>query len=121
LNNYTGMVFLMPLEKGLSVEQKQALRESIWAVTPYPGCIHMLKALVGIQVRHSARHCMQHIAWLLDEIGLTPEYQLDKGQTFLDIGFFESSCAVTTLTGEPLGVPPNNNRYEDVVQLLCDC
>lgn len=117
LKSYPGMIFLMPLERALSERQEDVLRERARVETPYPGLVHMLKALFRLPSHDRARHCMQHVAWLLDELGLTPERRLARGQTFLEVGFFDSSRAITTLPGEPLA---GGNRYGEIVQLLCD-
>lgn len=117
LKNYPGMIFLMPLERALSARQESILRERALVETPYPSMLQMIKALFHLNNYRQTRHCMQHVAWLLDELGLTPKHQLARSRTFLEVGFFDSSRAVTTLSGKPLG---DNNKYGSVVQLLFD-
>ena len=77
------------------------------------------KAMFSLPVHKKARHCMQHVAWLLDEMGLTPDDLAEKGDTLLGTGFFRSSREVTTLPGRSLG-PGGTNAYEPVYELLFD-
>lgn len=116
LHNYPGMIFLMRLSRPLTPDQERILRERVQEVNPYPGAADMLKALVGISSK--SRHCMQHVGWLLDEMGLTPKELAANGKKLAHTGFFDSSRVVTTLAGTALG--PGGNKYEPVVELLYD-
>jgi len=116
LKHYPGMVFLMQLEQPLTPEQEGVLRERAKLSVPYPSVGQMLKAVLRFPVHQQARHCMQHVAWLLDGMGLTPVYLSRK--TLLETGFFGSSRAVTSLPGKPLG--DGSNRYGKTVELLND-
>ena len=118
LKYYPGMKFLMQLKQPLTPEQESILQERAKLYVPYPSIIQMFKAILNFPVHLKARHCMQHVAWLLDEINLTPVYQLKKGKTFLETGFLGSSRAVTSLPGEPLG--DGLNCYNETVELLYD-
>jgi hypothetical protein len=120
LSGYPGAAFLMALERPLAPDQEDVLRERARVETPYPGMLDLVKALLKLGSGTRARHCMQHVAWLLDEMGLAPEYQTARGERFLDTGLFGSSRAVTTLPGEPLGRGEDANRYTGIVELLHD-
>lgn len=119
LKHYPGMLFLMPLEHPLAPKQEAVLRERILVETPYPGMVQILKAIFRFPVHREARHCMQHLAWLLDEMGLTPTRLAEKGDKLLETGFFRSSREVTTLPGKPLGAD-GRNAYGPVLELLFD-
>ena len=118
LKHYPGMTFLMQLETPLTLAQEAVLRERAQERVPYPSMLQMLQAIFRIPVHKKARHCMQHVAWLIDEVGLTPDYQAEKGKTLLESGFFASSRAVTSLPGKSLG--GGANQYTKIVQLLYD-
>ena len=119
LKHYPGMLFLMPLAKPLSGALEDILRKRAEAETPYPSMGQMLKAVFRISTHSRARHCMQHVAWLLDEMGLTPEALAAAGDPLLETGFFRSSREVTTLPGKPLGLE-GGNIYGPVCELLYD-
>lgn len=119
LKHYPGMLFLMQLKRRLTPSQEAILRERILEETPYPSMVQMIKAIFCIPVHRKARHCMQHVAWLLDEMGLTPDDLAENGDTLLGTGFFHSSRVVTTLPGRALG-PGGTNAYGPVYELLFD-
>lgn len=120
LKHYPGMLFLMQLEDPLTPEQEALLREGALVETPYPSMVQMmLQAVFRLPVHEKARHCMQHVAWLLDEIGLTPDDLAENGDTLLGTGLFHSSRVVTTLPGRALG-PGGTNVYGPVHELLFD-
>ncbi|GFR91566.1 hypothetical protein ElyMa_002595900 [Elysia marginata] len=119
LRNYPGALFLMPLKYPLTPKQEKILRDRVLVETPYPSAVHMLKAMFRIPVCAQARHCMQHLAWLLDEVGLTPTRYVERGDKMLELGFLVSSRGVTTLSDEPLG-PEGLNVYGPVYELLFD-
>jgi len=119
LDTYPGAVFLMPLEEPLSPAQEAVLRERAAVVTPYPGLSHMVAALFRVPSHGRARHCMQHVAWLLDGMQLTPRDSAAAGGTLLETGFFRSSRVVTTLPGRPLG-PGGDNAFAAPRELVND-
>lgn len=116
LRDYPGTLFLMRLENSPTADQEDVLRTRARERIPYPGPGEMLQAICRLPVHRRARHCMQHVAWLLDEAGLTPDYL--EGRTLLGTGFFGSSKAVTTLPGKPLA--EGTNKYTDIVELVYD-
>lgn len=118
LKHYPGMAFHMPLEKPLTPSQEETLVARAREWVPYPSMLQMLGAVFRIPVHRWARHCMQHVAWLLDELGLAPGELAERGRTLLSTGFFGSSRAVSGLSGKPLG--GGANRYGDIVELLYD-
>ena len=118
LKFYPGTAFLMQLERPLKPEQKEILLRRARLRVPYPSALQIVKAVLGFPVHRWARHCMQHVAWLLDEMGLTPALQAKKGETLLGAGFFKTSRAVTSLPGKLLG--DGTNRYGQTVELLYD-
>jgi hypothetical protein len=119
LKHYPGMLFLMQLERRLTPSQEAILRERVLEETPYPSMVQMLKAMFRIPVHRKARHCMQHVSWLLDEMGLTPDDLAENGDTLHGTGLFRSSREVTTLSGRALG-PGGTNAYGPVYELLFD-
>jgi len=118
LQYYPGGVFLMPLKQPLSPRQEEILQERARVSFPYPRFHHMLLS-TAVSSDQRVRHCMQHVAYLLDEMGMPPERVAARGQTFLrSSGFFHSSRAVSGLEGgEPL---KGGNSYGEIVELLID-
>lgn len=119
LRHYPGMLFLMSLERPLTPKQEGVLQDRIWVETPYPSMVQILKAIFRVPIHTKARHCMQHLAWLLDEMGLTPTRLVERGDKLLETGFFNSSREVTTLPSKPLG-RSGRNKYGPVYELLFD-
>lgn len=117
LKHYSGMYFLLRLRDPLTPEQEATLRTRARETAPYPSVSNLIMAALRIPTRSPSRHCMQHVAWLLDEIGLTPTQLSDAGKSLLGTGFFRTSREVTTLPGRPLG---GGNEYGPVVELLFD-
>jgi len=119
LKQYPGMMFLMRLQNPLTEAQKETLLDRADVVTPYPTLFQMLKAICRLNTHTYSRHCMQHVAWLLDELRLTPKPLARTGDTMLEMGFFRTSRAVTTLSGKPLGYD-GENMYGPIRELLYD-
>jgi len=119
LQFYPGGAFLMALQRPLSPQQEAILQDRARAPFPYPRFHHMLWSVFAPAPDRKVRHCMQHVAWLLDEMGMAPERVAARGKTFLsNSGFFNSSRAVSGLEGgEPLR---GGNSYEEIVELLVD-
>jgi hypothetical protein len=117
LQHYTGMVFLMALERPLTPKQEATLKQLAQTKAPYPGVLQTLKGLL-LKTPAQERNCMQHTAWLLDELGLTPDALSKKGGSLQRTGAFGVSRAITRLPGAPLG--NNTNRFSAIVELLID-
>lgn len=116
LKQYPGMSFLMRLEHPLTPAQAETLRARAQERVSYPSVFQiMMQTVFDFPTHKKSRHCMQHVAWLLDEIGLTPDHCPRNLENF---GVFASSRAVTTLPGQPLG--GGTNRYMEIVELLYD-
>lgn len=117
LKHYAGATYLMRLSRRLDAGREAILLERTREELPYPTMKYMLLALVGVQRHWRARHCMQHVAWLLDEMAMTPLPLREEGRSLLDSGFFGSSRAVSTLPGEDLG---DGYSYAPPVEILYD-
>ena len=115
LKYYTGATYLMSLSRPLDESKRSILRSRAQETLPYPSMKDLLMAVVGISVHHRARHCMQHVAWLIDVMGLAPVAYKDK--TLLSTGMFGSSRAVSTLPLQDLGA---GYHYRPIVELLYD-
>jgi hypothetical protein len=117
LEDYPGSVYLMRLAEPLTKAQEDTLHERVLEVLPYPSLKQMLLAAFSVSTHTQARHCMQHVAWLVDEMGLTPTALVAEGKTLLETGFFNVSLEVTSLPGKSLG---GANSYQPIRMLLCD-
>lgn len=115
VRHYPGMVFLMALERPLTPAQEATLVARARVETPYPSGLQLALPLLGVPVHRAARHCIQHVAWLLDEAGLTPP----GAPPLLETGFLKNGGAVLALAGARLG-PDGGNAYGPVVELLDD-
>lgn len=122
LKYYPGIACVARLEPGLRREESRRLWSLAQEKTPYPSFSFSLARmfrLLGGERRGSQRHCMSHVAWLLDELGLTPTELLGEGKLLEEYGFLAISRAVTTIDGQPLG-PSGDRQYATPVQLLYD-
>lgn len=117
LKYYPGAAFLMSLERPLTPEQEGVLRARASESLPYPGLVLLAGGALGFKTEWRGRHCMQHVAWLIDEMGLTPEARAARGETMLDSGFFKSSRAVSALGGVPL---TGGNTYREPIEIVYD-
>ena len=117
IKSYGGACFLMGLSRPLDASQESILDARMRERLPYPSFKLMILGLLGISVSHKARHCMQHVAWLLDEMGLVPETFRDAQKTLLGCGIFGTSRAIVGLPGEDLG---SGFYYKQPVELLYD-
>jgi len=117
VQQYNGGIFYAPLKHGLAAEKKALLWELAQKTTPYPNLKHALGGLVGLPMSGRARHCMQHVAWLVDEIGLTPLECLERGKTVLSAGFYGTPHAVTTIPGKALR---DGNSYASPREVVFD-
>ena len=75
LKYYPGDCFIMRLNKELTSEKKRILDACVEEKCPYPTPIQGLKILsekkILKQQKTYARHCFQHVANLLDQMGIT--------------------------------------------------
>lgn len=108
LKNYDGSFYLLRLNKPLDKDREELLIETANNVTDhvYPGFKSGLKYLIGLN--DPARHCFQHVAYLLKKINLLPE---DFKPDFI------SSAQIPSFYKHEL---PDDYRYEFPVQLLYD-
>jgi endonuclease YncB( thermonuclease family) len=121
LEGYPGAVFLMALSRPLLPEQEAALRGRAAGRAPYPNLLQLVQSVFRPPAgERQARHCMQHVAWLLDGMGLTPARLRGRGETLLGAGVLAVSRAVTGLPGEPLGLGAGANAYGPIRELLRD-
>lgn len=116
---YPGMLFIMPLKNNLSEMQEDKLKKRIFEQMPYPGVSDIIKGIFSSRAGNNARHCMQHVSWLLDEIGLTPREYLSINKKLLDYGLFKTANELANITDKPLGVN-GDNYYKEIYQLLYD-
>jgi len=120
LKYYPGSVFLQRLVsstggRGLGPAQSARLWRLAQRRAPYPSLARCgLQAILGVGGRSTAatgRHCMQHLAWLLDNLGLT------DGRPWSDRGFL----AICRELGRPDGHSLDaSHAYQAPVQLLYD-
>ena len=97
-----------PLNKKRKKKLKQTAIELSKQKYPYPSAIQAVSALMGIKI--NARHCWQHVAYLLNLIGLLPS-------KYSNLGFFEICKKISELSGVTLN---NNYYYKQVYQILYD-
>lgn len=121
---YPGETFLMRLTPELSPAQSNKLWELAHANTPYPGFWNSFLRIVGLEKLLSnrgtdERHCMAHVAWMLDQIGLTPTKTLKKGKKMYRGSFLGTCRRVSRIYKEPLGVR-GTCHYLPPVHLLYD-
>lgn len=110
LEHYCGQIFLMSLEGVLTERERKNLIKAAKVHHPYPSLTKLLKGcLLGDE---SARHCFQHIGFLLDRAELTP-----GGTEFTDAGYIGICKAVTGLPGVMLG---GHVRYATPVEIVYD-
>lgn len=118
LSNYPGSVFVMRLRDPLTPKQELHLRHLVGRRVPYPTMWELARGLLGFPAAR-ARHCMQHVAWLLDELGLTPGDLARRGETLVgSCGIMAVTRRLTSLSGVALR---NGNRYGKKYELLYDC
>ena len=108
LKYYTGEIYHLHLMPGLTDRQADYMWDLVQERVPYPGALQSLAGLLHLPrwVRSSgpSRHCMEHVAWLRDELGLTPTDLLTKGATIEHPGFIPVCKAVPGIGGKRLGV-----------------
>ena len=116
LESYRGAVFLSQLERPLGPAACRRLEAAAKEEAPYPSFWQMAGGLLGLPTHRSARHCMQHVAWLLDSAGVAPAFG-NKRRPLAASGLLGSSRVVTTLSGKPL---TEGGRYGPIRALHLD-
>lgn len=121
LKHYTGAMYHMRLAPALAPAGAARAWERAQRAAPYPGLLQSLAGLLHLprSARGGARHCMEHVAQLVDAAGLTPAALLARGQRLGGAGFVAACQAVTRLAGRPLG-PAGAHAYAPPVQVLYD-
>lgn len=128
LKYYQGEHFLMRLAPALTPRQAAALWEHARTVVPYPSFWNSLLRVARLDLLLqdggcAERHCMAHVGWLLDQLGLTPTELIEKGKK-LHRGPFLGICRrITRLHQETLGRGQDGratHRYLPPVHMLYD-
>jgi len=114
LKHYPGSCFLVKLNKPLDLQRKQRLDYYAGSASSYPTAYQILLSLFGLRF-YSSRHCMEHVAWIIDSIGLTPLKYQRKKTSLLGAGFLKCSRAVTGISRLAL---PDGYYYEEPAQIL---
>lgn len=106
LKYYAGDCYVASLARALSSGQDSRLKElaerAALEEVPYPSLWHAILALLG-RGPHS-RHCFQHVAYLLDRVGVTRGL---SGEGF--VGVCDAVCGL-----------PGGPEYGPIVQVLYD-
>jgi hypothetical protein len=111
LKNYSGQMFFMQLSEPLDENTARRLASAARVRHPYPKLLHLIKgALFGDQ---SARHCFQHIGFLLDEANIAS----DAG-SFSGHGYIGVCKSIIGLPGERLRV--GRVRYDPPFEAVYD-
>lgn len=106
LKYYSGTPHVMQLDRPLTSPQLAALGAAARLSYPYPSLPQVFLGVAG--GRPPARHCFQHVAFLLHAIGLAD---------LRDAGFAGVSRRVSGLSGVPLA---GGASYAPILQLLYD-
>ena len=122
LKHYAGSFFVLRLNRPLDAARLERLQYLAFTAegAAYPSFVQGAAAIFGLRkamASRPARHCTEHVAWLVDGTGLTPLALASKGKTLLQTGFFKSSLAVSHLAGTEL---PDGYEYLELVQILYD-
>jgi hypothetical protein len=117
VKHYPGSVYVMRLSRALDPPRERRLKAAADQLHAdgyaYPSASQaFFAAVLGRKV--AARHCFQHIAHLLDEVGLTP---LDREAPLADSGFLRVCREVCGLASRAL---PDGYYYEPPVELVYD-
>lgn len=118
---YAGEVYHARLVPGLAPAQVDRLWELARQRAPYPGLVESIARMAGLPwpAARRSRHCMGHVAWVVDSLGLTPAELLGRGKTLEDCGFIGVCRRVTGLPGQALG-EGGQWHYSYPVHLLYD-
>ena len=128
LNEYPGQIFVMQLRDELTEEQTAKLYVNIYKKTAYPNSfLEIIKHIFNSHQSEKSRHCMQHVIWLLDQMGMTPnecncastlDGKCDLCDDIFKHSIFNSGKQITSYIGKSLG--NNNNTYEPILELIVD-
>lgn len=119
MKHYPGNAYLMRLTPSLTEEQSYQLWVLGQQQAPYPDAPYMMKKILPFFRPDRKRHCMEHVAWLLDSLGLAPQKMIENNQTLESRGFVGSGEALTNIHGKPLG-RSGALKYLRPVQLYYD-
>lgn len=115
---YPGEAMVVKLTPALPPALKLKLWECAQRVTPYPSLPYLAAGLAGAEralFSREQRHCMAHVGWLVDELGLRPEKDPCRLQ---DRGIIEVCRAVAAL--HERGPSASGHQYAPPVHLLYD-
>lgn len=114
----TDTVYVMHLSHPLDPAREQRLKATADQLHrdryAYP-TVRQALASAALGLKIPARHCFQHVAHLLDEVGLTP-LNLDSG-LLAESGIFQVCREVCNLVGRAL---PDGYYYKPPVELIYD-
>ena len=114
---YTGNTYVMRLSRALDSARERLLKATADRLHSvghaYPTARQALAAVV-LGRRAPARHCFQHVAHILDEVGLTP---LNRSTPLADSGFLQVCRDVCGLANCAL---PDGYCYEPPIELVYD-
>ncbi len=123
LKYYSGTCFALRLNRPLDPARRKTICRLAFdpppGPAPYPGFLQGIGGLLGLQ-SFKARHCMEHIGWLLDCAGLTPVELGRRGKTLWRAGFLGSTREVCKLAGAQPRELPDGYCYREPVQVLYD-
>lgn len=119
LRRYIGEAYHVRLVPPLGAAAAGRLWELAQETAPYPQLGTLALRAIGLGARGPGRHCMGHVAWLLDAAGLTPTARLRRGASLEDAGVIGTCRAIAALPGAPLGAG-GEARYAPPVHILYD-
>lgn len=120
LKHYAGEAYHVRLDPPLPPEKAARLWDLTGAYVPYTGMAESLVRILGLPwFGRKSRHCMAHVAWLVDSLGLTPQDLQASGRALEDSGFIGVCSQVTGLPGRRLGAR-GDAAYAPPVHILYD-
>jgi len=118
MQQYPGTLVLLRLTPALTPELKDRLWNLALETAKYPQVHYMALQLVGAErmlFAQPRRHCMGHVAWLIDELGLRPAADAVPLQGRGPVGV----CAAVTAVHER-GASESGHTYAPPVEILYD-
>lgn len=116
LKYYTGSYYILRLSRPLDPEREELVKNIAERTYqdryPYPSTKQLVLGLFGVKTR--SRHCFQHVAHILDKIGLTP---LHRSAPLQDSGFLKICDEICEIHKRQL---PDGYYYEPPCQLIYD-